>query len=168
MTAIPTEPEARRAYFAALGRAGGTATYRVHGVAHMAALGRAGFATTLGRYGGDFVWRLLHDSYLHKFPDRTGPRRRTTDEAREKDRLRAEARRLHPDPQPCADCGESGTERDHIHGVLAGNAPDNLAWRCDGCHDEKTRCERHARWGAKGTPQPRSSRDGAREEVMAM
>ncbi len=151
MGAIPTEPEERRAYFAALGRTGGAATLERYGASHFAALGKQGFATTLGRYGGDFVWRLLRDSYLRKYPDRTEPRCRSTDEAREKDRLRAEARRLYPDPHPCADCGEPGTQRDHVRGVRAGNAPDNVAWRCDRCHAAKTRAERGTRWGSKDT-----------------
>jgi len=166
MMAIPTDPEERHAYFVALGRAGGAATRDKYSNTHFADLGKVGFAVTLGRYGGDFVWSLLRDSYVRKYPDRTGPRRRTTAEAREKDDLRAEARRLYPDPQPCADCGQPGTERDHIHGVLAGNTPDNVAWRCDDCHDQKTGAERHTRWGTKRTARP--SRDGAREEVMAM
>jgi len=166
MMAIPTDPEERHAYFVALGRVGGAATRDKYSNSHFADLGKVGFAVTLGRYGGDFVWSLLRDSYLRKYPDRTGPRRRTTAEARDKDHLRAEARRLYPDPQSCADCGKPGTERDHIHGVLIGNAPDNVAWRCDDCHREKTRAERHARWGTKETPRP--SCDGAREEVMAM
>jgi len=73
MGTIPTEPEERRAYFAALGRTGGAATLERYGASHYAALGKQGFATTLGRYGGDFVWRLLRDSYLRKYPDRTAP-----------------------------------------------------------------------------------------------
>ncbi len=154
MGAIPTESEERRAYFAALGHVGGAATLERYGASHYATLGKQGFATTLDRYGGDFVWRLLRDSYLRKYPDRTGPRRRATDMAREKDRLRAKARRLYPDPQPCADCGAPGTERDHIQGVLAGNGPENIAWRCDRCHDAKTRGERRARWGTKEDPEP--------------
>ncbi len=154
MGVIPTDPEERRAYFAALGRAGGTATLERYGASHFAALGKQGFATTLGRYGSDFVWCLLRDSYLRKYPDRTGPRRRSTDEAREKDRLRAEARRLYPDPRPCADCGEPGTQRDHLRGVFAGNAPDNVAWRCDRCHAAKTRAERQAYWGTKEDSEP--------------
>ncbi len=151
MGVIPTEPEERRAYFAALGRAGGAAVYEKYGRERMVALGKQGFATTLGRYGSAFVWRLLRDSYLRKYPDRTGPRRRTTDEAHEKDHLRAEARRLYPNPHPCAVCGESGTQRDHVRGVLAGNAPDNVVWRCDHCHAVKTRAERDTRWGSKDT-----------------
>ncbi len=149
MGAIPTEPEQRRAYFAALGRTGGAATLEKYGASHYAALGKQGFATTLGRYGGGFVWRLLRDSYLRKYPDRIGPCRRSTDEAREKDRLRAEARRLYPDPHSCVACGTPGTQRDHVRGVRAGNAPDNVAWRCDRCHAAKTRAERDARWGHK-------------------
>jgi len=101
------------------------------------------------------VWRLLRDSYLRKYPDRTGPRRRATDTARAKDRLRAKARRLYPNPQPCADCSVPGTERDHIQGVLAGNGPENIAWRCDRCHAAKTRGERRARWETKEDPEPR-------------
>ena len=34
MGAIPTEPEARRAYFAALGRVGGAATLERYGASH--------------------------------------------------------------------------------------------------------------------------------------
>ena len=151
MATIPTEPADRRAYFAALGRAGGTATYAKLGADHMAELGKKGFVTTLERYGGDFVWRLLWRSYLRKFPERTGPLRRTTPEAREKGRLRAAARRLYPDPQPCVDCGAPGTQRDHVHGVLAGNGPANVAWRCDRCHGHKTRGERQARWNGAAT-----------------
>lgn len=147
MSVIPTAPEERRAYFAALGRSGGIATYKKRGASHFAAIGQAGFAVTLGRYGGDFVWRLLRDSYLRKFPDRTGPLRRTTEEAHVKDRLRAQARRHYPKPQACVDCGEPGVERDHIRSVLAGNEPGNVAWRCVRCHGEKTRIERRARWG---------------------
>lgn len=149
MAMIPSDPTARHAYFVALGRAGGAATLAKHGTAHYAAMGKLGFQVTLGRYGGDFVWRLLRDSYLRKFPDRAGPRRRATDEARVKDRLRAEARRLYPEPQPCVACGQPGTERDHIHGVLAGNSPENIAWRCGDCHKKKTRAERQARWGQR-------------------
>ncbi len=149
MSGIPTAPEERRAYFAALGRSGGIATFKKLGASHFAAIGQAGFAVTLGRYGGDFVWRLLRDSYLRKFPERTGPLRRTTEEARVKDRLRARARRLYPDPHPCVDCGEPGVQRDHIRGVLAGNEPGNVAWRCACCHTLKTRAERRARWGTK-------------------
>jgi len=149
MSVIPTAPEERHAYFAALGRTGGAALLKKYGAGRMSELGRRGFAVTLGRYGGDFVWRLLRDSYLRKFPDRTGPLRRTTDAARQKDRLRAEARRLYSDPQPCVDCGEPGVERDHVHGVLAGNEPDNVAWRCARCHNRKTHTERRARWGVK-------------------
>lgn len=166
MTMIPLEPEARRAYFAALGRAGGHATFERHGAGHYAALGKQGFAVTLGRYGGDFVWRLLRASYLRKYPDRTRPRRRTTTEAREKDCLRAECRRLYPTARPCADCGAPGTQRDHIHGVLAGNDPENVAWRCDDCHDEKTRAEREARWGTREIAC--HACDDTREGVMAM
>lgn len=149
MTTIPTEPEERRVYFTALGRAGGRATVAKIGRSGMAELGKMGFATTLGRYGGDFVWRLLRDSYLCKYPDRTGQRRRTTAEAHEKDRLRAECRRLYPHPQPCVECGEPGTQRDHVHGVLVGNDLGNVAWRCDRCHAAKTHAERDARWGTK-------------------
>ena len=116
----------------------------------MAALGRIGFTVTLGRYGGDFVWRLLRESYLRKFPDRTGPRRRTTAQAREKDRLRAQARRLYPESHPCVVCGATGTQRDHVRGVLAGNGPENVGWRCDRCHGKKTQAERQACWGIKG------------------
>src|SRR5579864_1640610 len=137
MAAIPTEPAARRAYFVALGRAGGTATFTKFGGAHMVALGKQGFRITLGRYGGAFVWRLLRESYLRKFPDRTGPRRRTTAIAREKERIRGAARRLYPTPRPCVDCGAPGTQRDHIDGALAGNAPSNVAWRCAHCHAAK-------------------------------
>ena len=155
MGVIPTDPEERRAYFIALGRAGGTATVAKYGKERMVALGKQGFAVTLGRYGGDVVWLLLRDSYLRKYPDRTGPRRRATDAAHENERLRAEARRLYPDPQPCADCGALGTERDHIQGVLAGNGPENIAWRCDRCHAAKTRGERRARWGGKEDPASR-------------
>jgi len=155
MGAIPTEPEERRAYFAELGRAGGAATLATYGASHFAALGKVGFAVTLGRYGGDFVWRLLRDSYLRKYPDRTGPRHRATDAARQKDRLRAEARRLYTDPQPCADCGDPGMQRDHVHGVLAGNDPANVAWHCDRCHANKTRVERRVRWGTKEDPELR-------------
>jgi len=161
MGAIPTEPEERRAYFAALGRYGGTAVYKKYGRERMVALGKQGFATTLGRYGGDFVWRLLRDSYLRKYPDRTGPCRRSTNETREKDRLRASARRLYPDPRPCANCGEPGTQRDHIHGVRAGNAPDNVAWRCDRCHAAKTRAERDARWGSKDATKEKEKENAA-------
>ncbi len=161
MGAIPTNPEQRRAYFAALGRAGGAATVAKYGTSHYAALGKQGFATTLGRYGGEFVWSLLRDSYLRKYPNHTAPRRRSTDEAREKDRLRAEARRLYPDPQPCADCGEPGTQRDHVRGVRAGNAPDNVAWRCDRCHAAKTRAERNAHWGSKDTAKEKETEDAA-------
>lgn len=149
MTMIPMEPEARHTYFVALGRAGGHATFEKHGVGHYAALGKQGFAVMLGRYGGDFVWRLLRESYLRKYPDRAEPRRRTTAQASEKDRLRAEARRLYPDPQPCVACGDPGTQRDHVHGVLAGNGPANVGWRCDRCHATKTRAEREACWGTK-------------------
>ncbi len=149
MSIIPTAPEERRAYFAALGRSGGTATYEKRGASHFAAIGRIGFAVTLGRYGGDFVWRLLRDSYLRKFPDRPGPLRRTTEEAHVKDRLRAQARRHYPEPQACVDCGEPGVERDHVHGVLASNESGNVAWRCARCHTLKTRAERRARWGTK-------------------
>lgn len=150
MATIPTTSEERRAYFTALGRAGGTATYARFGSSYMATLGKQGFRVTLGRYGGDFVWRLLRESYLRKFPDRDGPRRRTTVEARAKVRLRAKARRLYPIPQLCVDCGEPGTQRDHVHGVLAGNASDNIAWRCDRCHSRKTRIERQECWGTAG------------------
>lgn len=153
MTRIPTEPEKRHDYFVALGHLGGATVYKRYGREHMVALGKQGFATTLGRYGGEFVWLLLRDSYLRKFPDRTGPCHRATEEARAKDRLRAEARRLYPDPQPCADCGEPGTQRDHINGVLNGNAPDNVAWRCDRCHAAKTRAERHALWWPNEDPE---------------
>jgi len=161
MAAIPTEPEERRAYFAALGRAGGAATLERYGASHFAALGKQGFATTLGRYGGDFVWLLLRDSYLRKYPNRTDPHRRATQEAREKDRLRAEARRLYPDPQPCVACGAPGTQRDHIDGVPAGNGPENIAWRCDRCHAAKTRAERDARWGHKDTAKEKVTEDAA-------
>ena len=147
MAVIPTDPEARHAYFVALGRTGGVATLTKYGPDHFSAIGKTGFAVTLGRHGGDFVWRLLRDSYLRKYPDRTGPRRRTTEEAREKDRLRAECRRLYPDTEPCIVCGAPGAQRDHVQGVLAGNGPENVAWRCDECHAEKTRAEREARWG---------------------
>jgi len=142
MAVIPTEPDERRAYFVALGRAGGTATYNKFGIDHMVELGRRGFSTTLERYGGDFVWRLLWRSYLQKFPDRSGPRRRTTAEVREKDRLRAQARRLYPDPQACAICGAPGQERHHIAGVPAGNNPDNVQWLCSPCHAVLSRAER--------------------------
>jgi hypothetical protein len=64
---IPTEPEARHAYFVTLGRAGGSATCAKYGAGHYATLGKLGFAVTLGRYGGDFVWRLLRESYLRKY-----------------------------------------------------------------------------------------------------
>jgi len=67
MGAIPTEPEDRRAYFAALGRAGGAAVYKKYGRERMVALGQQGFATTLGRYGGDFVWRLLRDCRVERW-----------------------------------------------------------------------------------------------------
>lgn len=149
ITTIPTEPEARHDYFVALGRTGGAATFAKYGANHYVTLGKQGFATTLGRYGGDFVWRLLRASYLRKYTDRTGPRRRTTAKAREKGRLRAECRRLYPTAQPCVDCGAPGTQRDHIRGVVAGNGPENVAWRCDRCHAAKTRAERLARWGRK-------------------
>ena len=152
MAVIPTEPAARHAYFVALGRAGGTATYATYGAAHMAALGRVGFAVTLGRYGGDVVWHLLRDSYLQKFPDRTGPQRRATDEAHEKDRLRAAVRRLYPDPQPCLVCSAPGQERHHVNGVLAGNGPENVAWHCVPCHAAKTAAQRQVRWGTKESP----------------
>lgn len=145
MATIPTDPAERRAYFVALGRAGGTATYNKFGTDYMVELGKRGFVTTLERYGGEFVWRLLWQSYRRKFPDRAGPLRRTTPEACEKDRLRAQARRLYPAPQPCVDCGAPGTQRDHIRGVLAGNGPDNIAWRCERCHGHKTRAERQMR-----------------------
>jgi len=161
MGAIPTEPEERHAYFVTLGRAGGAATLAKYGASHYAALGKVGFAVTLGRYGGDFVRQLLRDSYLRKYPDRAEPRRRTTDEVREKDRMRAACRRLYPDPQPCADCGEPGTQRDHVRGVFAGNAPDNVAWRCDRCHAAKTRAERDARWGRKDTAKEKDTEDAA-------
>lgn len=158
MAVIPTEPEERHAYFVALGQAGGAATLRKFGRRHFVELGRRGFVVTIGRYGGDFVWRLLRDSYLRKYPDRDRPLRRTTDEAREKDRLRAEARRLYPEPKPCVVCDEPATQRDHVHGVLAGNGPDNVQWRCDRCHDDKTRAERQARWGTTASARQQAAR----------
>ena len=158
MPVIPREPAARRRYFAELGRAGGLATYRNYGAEYMTALGKLGFAVTLGRYGGDFVWGLLQESYLRKFPDRTGPLRCGTSEAHDKDRLRAEARRLYPHPQPCAVCGAPGQERHHVNGVLAGNDPENVVWHCIACHAEKTRAERQARWGAGETIQGDAAR----------
>lgn len=158
MAVIPTDPGERHAYFVALGQAGGRATLRKLGRSQFVAIGKIGFSVTLGRYGGDFVWRLLRDSYLQKFPDRDRPRHRITAKAREKNRLRAEARRLYPEPQPCAVCHHPGTQRDHIRGVLAGNGPDNVQWLCDHCHDEKTRAERQTCWGAKAPVQHQAAR----------
>jgi hypothetical protein len=70
----------RRTYFAALGRASGTATLKKYGRGRMVELGEIGAAVTLGCHSGDFVCRLLRNSYLAKLPDRDGPLRRTTPE----------------------------------------------------------------------------------------
>jgi len=45
--------------------------------------------------------------------------------------------------------------------VLAGNAPDNVAWRCDRCHTAKTRAERDARWGSKNANKEKETEDAA-------
>ncbi len=168
---IPTDPADRRAYFAALGRAGGTATHTKLGTDHMVTLGKKGFEATLKRYGGDFVWRLLWRSYLQKFPDRTGPLRRTTEETRAKDRLRAQARRLYPDPQACAICGGPGQERHHIAGVLAGNDADNVQWLCSACHAVLSRAGRQAHQataaGTRSTSRPADRKEVPNESIRA-
>lgn len=123
--------EERRAYLRELGGRGGRATLARHGTEHMARIGKVGFQVTKERYGGEFLAKLLGESYERKFGRRINL---TTARNLLAERERAATRRAYPEPTACQSCGGPGQERHHLAGLGAGHGEGLVVWLCAGCH----------------------------------